>query len=98
MDALQTWFDPLNAAVAGSDSAAEGIGPDAEETKLLLDIGKIVAARGPQRYYAMLTAFSIGRALGRAEATGDSVEGPEFLRRAAASLEELAPQTGRIDP
>ena len=97
MDAVEAWFEPLNVAVAGSGSAAEGIGPNSEETKLLLDIGKVVAARGPQRYYAMLTAFSIGRALGRAEATREGVDGPEFLRRAAASLEELSPETGRID-
>ena len=65
MDELSTWFGPLNARLGAE--AEQGFGPAPNEVGLLLEMGKLAAEAGPQRFYALLTGFAVGRALGRAE-------------------------------
>lgn len=89
MSKLEAWFHSIDWAVAGSEAAADGIGPNTEETKLLLDIGKLVADRAPERYFAMLTAFAVGRILGRSERERMDVDPMEFLRWAASKIEQV---------
>lgn len=98
MSELVDWFKGLNEAVTGGEAPAQGIGPSDEEAKVLLAIGKTVAERGPQRYYAMLAAFAIGRALGRAETERPDVDGVEFLRWAQQKVDQLPGQAGDIQP
>ncbi|MGH2705556.1 MAG: DUF6457 domain-containing protein [Actinomycetota bacterium] len=61
------------------------LGPAPGDVKVLLDLGKVAAEAGPQRYFALLTAFAVGRALGRAESEVE-VEAHSFLERALEAV------------
>lgn len=84
MDELAAWFGPLDAALGAV--ADPGVGPGPGEAKLLLDMGKRVAEAGPQRMFALLTAYALGRALGRAEQAGTGVDPITFLQGAVARV------------
>lgn len=91
MDELAAWFGPLDAALGtGMDTGtAPGVGPGPGEAKLLLDMGKRVAQDGPQRMFALLTAYALGRALGRAEQAGPGTDPVTFLQAAVAKVMTL---------
>ena len=92
MDVSDPWFLALDAALGVPPGAGPGLslGPGPAEAQLLLDVGKFVAEAGPQRMYALLTAFALGRALGRAEALDPSVDPVLFLSAAAEQVRRLA--------
>lgn len=89
MNELEAWFRPLSLAL-GAGAGDPGLGPAPAEVGLLLDLGKTAAEAGPQRMYALLTAFAVGRALGRAERGSDAVDVVAFLQAARGHVEALA--------
>ena len=93
MDELSTWFGPLNARLGAE--AAQGLGPAPSEVGLLLEMGKLAAEAGPQRFYALLTGFAVGRALGRAERDDATLNTRGFLQKA---LEDVAAVAASSDP
>ena len=80
VDELSTWFGPLNARLGAE--AEQGLGPASNEVGLLLEMGKLAAEAGPQRFYALLTGFAVGRALGRAERDDATLDTRAFLQKA----------------
>lgn len=68
------WFETLRRRL-GDDAPPP---PTREEVAALLDMGKDAAAAGPQRFYAMLTAYWAGRAVERG--------GPALLRAVAQAV------------
>ena len=63
---LESWFGPLDAHLGGDGRREASVGPGRPEAELLLEMGKLAAEAAPQRLFALLTAFAVGRALGRA--------------------------------
>ncbi len=88
MDELIRWFEPLELleAVGGRSSLT----PTPREVKLLLEMGKLAAEGGPQRYFALLTAYVVGRGLGRAETGRDDIDPEAFLEDALQRVREMA--------
>lgn len=92
----EEWFDRLGERLRADEEPPAGsgeevpLGPGEEETRLLLEMGKVAAAAAPQRYYALLTAFAVGRALGRAERADPRLDRIALLRDALAVIEEIA--------
>ncbi|MGH2706972.1 MAG: hypothetical protein ACRDJF_09725 [Actinomycetota bacterium] len=87
MDELTRWLEPLDRFL----DAAEGpsLTPSPREVKLLLEMGKLAAEGGPQRYFALLAAYVVGRGLGRAEAGRDGIDPETFLEDALACVQEM---------
>jgi Domain of unknown function (DUF6457) len=87
MDTSQTehaWLEAVGARLAGGGDA---LGPPAEdEVRRLLRVTKVTADATGVRYLAPLTAYLIGRAAGRADASGGGFD----LRAAVDTISELA--------
>ncbi|GAC1362267.1 MAG: hypothetical protein NVSMB32_02460 [Actinomycetota bacterium] len=94
MEDLQRWFGPLNPRLTDRDPAT--VGPDATEMRLLLDMGKLAAEAAPQRMVALLTAFSVGRALGRVESHDPAVDPHEFLLGALGHVRAVAREADSV--
>ena len=108
MSELQRWFGPLDALLdppqldppdLGSPGTPvpgrlPSIAPTGEEMDLLLAMGKRAAQVGPQRMFALLTAFGVGRALGRREAADP---GTDRLALLQAALDHLRAMGGEAD-
>lgn len=77
MDELTRWFEPLDRLLKAPKG--QSLIPTSREVKVLLEMGKLAAEGGPQRYFALLTAYVVGRGLGRAEAGGEDVDVEAFL-------------------
>ena len=92
MDELSTWFGPLEVRLGAE--AEQGLGPAPNEVGLLLEMGKLAAEAGPQRFYALLTGFAVGRALGRAERDDATLDTQAFLQKA---LEDVRAVTASRD-
>lgn len=75
---LKSWFDPLDKRLAADRSIA----PGQDDIRTLLEMGKFAAATSPQRHVALLTAFAVGRALGRAEGHDPFLRPSAFLHEA----------------
>ena len=88
VDELSTWFGPLSARLGAG--AEQGLGPAPDEVGLLLEMGKLAAEAGPQRFYALLTGFAVGRALGRAECDGATLDTQAFLQKALEDVQAVA--------
>ena len=88
MDELSTWFGPLNARLGAE--AEQGLEPAPNEVGLLLEMGKLAAEAGPQRFYALLTGFAVGRALGRAERDDATLDTRAFLQKALEDVQAVA--------
>jgi hypothetical protein len=93
VDELSTWFGPLSARLGADGQHA--LGPDPDEVRLLLEMGKLAAEAGPQRFYALLTGFAVGRALGRAERDDAALDERAFLQKA---LEDVRAVAAERDP
>ncbi|HYR63545.1 MAG TPA: DUF6457 domain-containing protein [Actinomycetota bacterium] len=94
MSELERWFGPLDESLGiGADQPPVGPGP--EEVTVLLEIGKLAAEAGPQRLYALLTAFAVGRALGRAEVRDPAVDVLGFVEAALSRVQALAANADR---
>ena len=80
----QAWLEAVGARLAGGGSA---LGPPADaEVRSLLRVTKVTADATGVRYLAPLTAYLIGRAAGRAEASGKDFD----FRAAVDGISELA--------
>ncbi|MFY9586698.1 MAG: DUF6457 domain-containing protein [Actinomycetota bacterium] len=80
----QAWLEAVGARLVGSGPA---LAPPADaEVRSLLRVTKVTADATGVRYLAPLTSYLIGRAAGRAEATGGSFD----LRAAVDAISELA--------
>jgi len=88
VDELSTWFGPLNARLGAE--AEQNLGPARSEVGLLLEMGKLAAEAGPQRFYALLTGFAVGRALGRAERDDVTLDTQAFLQKALEDVRAVA--------
>lgn len=84
MEELERWFGLL-----ADRLGHQNVGPSDDEVKILLEMGKVAAEEGPQRYFALLTAFAVGRALGWAENKGE-INSVEFLRSSLAAVKDVA--------
>ena len=87
MDTSQTeqaWLEAVGARLSGGGDALEP--PAAAEVRSLLRVTKVTADATGVRYLAPLTSYLIGRAAGRAEASGASFD----LRAAVDAISELA--------
>src|SRR2546426_1206500 len=91
VDELSTWFGPLNARLGAE--AEQGLEPAPNEVGLLLEMGKLAAEAGPQRFYALLTGFAVGRALGRAERDDATLDRLAFLQKALEDVRAVAPSS-----
>jgi hypothetical protein len=80
----QAWLEAVGIKLAaGGDALAP---PADAEVRSLLRVTKVTADATGVRYLAPLTAYLIGRAAGRAEASGMSFE----MRAAVDAISELA--------
>jgi hypothetical protein len=68
----------------------QALGPAPGEVGLLLEMGKLAAEAGPQRLYALLTGFAVGRALGRAERDDATLDARAFLQKALEDARAVA--------
>jgi len=68
----------------------QGLGPAPNEVGLLLEMGKLAAEAGPQRFCALLTGFAVGRALGRAERDDVTLDTQAFLQKALEDVRAVA--------
>ncbi|GAC1365680.1 MAG: hypothetical protein NVSMB32_09390 [Actinomycetota bacterium] len=93
VEELALWFEPLNAALGAGAQPAE-VSPGPAEASLLLKMGKLAAEAGPQRMYALLTAFAVGRALGRCERDDPSLDPVVFLQAALGHVQAVAQAAG----
>ena len=84
---LKRWFGPLDEYLGLKE---QPVGPGPAETSLLLEMGKLAAEAAPQRLFALLTAFAVGRALGRAERDDPGVDAVGFLRTALGHIRAVA--------
>ena len=73
-----------------SAEVEQGLGPAPNEVGLLLEMGKLAAEAGPQRFYALLTGFAVGRALGRAERDDVTLDTQAFLQKALEDVRAVA--------
>jgi len=87
---LESWFGPLDAHLGGDGRREASVGPGRPEAELLLEMGKLAAEAAPQRLFALLTAFAVGRALGRAERDHPGLDAVGFLRTALGHVEAVA--------
>jgi hypothetical protein len=89
MDELTRWFEPLDRSLGG-DAGEPSLTPAPGEVRLLLEMGKLAAEGGPQRYFALLTAYVVGRGLGRAEVRQEGIDRKTFLEEALRRVREMA--------
>jgi hypothetical protein len=87
MTELDDWFGRLDEHLQVPPDRP--LGPAPGDVAVLLDLGKLAAEAGPQRYFALLTAFAVGRALGRAESE-EEVEPHSFLEHALGAVRVVA--------
>lgn len=99
MNEFKSWFDPLDERlVRDKDSLTAGgmggrsIAPAQDDVPILLEMGKFAAETSSQRYFALLTAFAVGRALGRAERDDPFLHSSAFLHEALDIVRETGPR------